>query len=47
MAWAFLGVLLFSFSVPLTKVAVRGFDPTVTPWAGPRSQARWPWCRLR
>ena len=30
LAWAFLGVLLFSFSVPLTKVAVRGFDPTVT-----------------
>jgi drug/metabolite transporter (DMT)-like permease len=30
LAWAFLGVVLFSFSVPLTKVAVRGFDPTVT-----------------
>jgi drug/metabolite transporter (DMT)-like permease len=30
LAWAFLGVVLFSFSVPLTKVAVRGFEPTVT-----------------
>lgn len=28
--WAFLGVLLFSFSVPLTKVAIGGFDPFVT-----------------
>ncbi len=28
--WAFLGVVLFSFSVPLTKVAVGGFDPFVT-----------------
>jgi drug/metabolite transporter (DMT)-like permease len=30
LAWAFLGVLLFSFSVPLTKVAVGGFDPYCT-----------------
>lgn len=30
LAWAFLGVLLFSFSVPLTKVAVGGFDPYFT-----------------
>ena len=28
--WAFLGVLLFSFSVPLTKVAVGGFAPMFT-----------------
>ena len=28
--WAFAGVLLFSFSVPLTKVAVGGFDPFLT-----------------
>ncbi|MFN8167489.1 MAG: DMT family transporter [Candidatus Nanopelagicales bacterium] len=28
--WAFLGVLLFSFSVPMTKVAVGGFDPYLT-----------------
>jgi drug/metabolite transporter (DMT)-like permease len=28
--WALLGVLLFSFSVPLTKVAVDGFDPFLT-----------------
>src|SRR3954451_9165953 len=28
--WAFLGVLLFSFSVPLTKVAVGGFSPFLT-----------------
>lgn len=28
--WAFLGVLLFSFSVPLTKIAIGGFDPFVT-----------------
>lgn len=28
--WALLGVVLFSFSVPLTKVAVGGFDPVVT-----------------
>jgi len=30
LAWAFLGVLLFSLSVPLTKVAVGGFDPFLT-----------------
>jgi drug/metabolite transporter (DMT)-like permease len=30
LAWAGLGVLLFSFSVPLTKVAVTGFDPALT-----------------
>ena len=30
MAWALLGVVLFSFSVPLTKVAVEGFDPFLT-----------------
>ena len=29
-AWALLGVVLFSFSVPLTKVAVDGFDPFLT-----------------
>ncbi|MHB1066203.1 MAG: DMT family transporter [Candidatus Nanopelagicales bacterium] len=28
--WAFLGVLLFSFSLPLTKVAIGGFDPYLT-----------------
>jgi drug/metabolite transporter (DMT)-like permease len=28
--WAFVGVLLFSFSVPMTKVAVEGFDPFLT-----------------
>jgi drug/metabolite transporter (DMT)-like permease len=28
--WAFVGVLLFSFSVPLTKVAVGGFSPLFT-----------------
>jgi len=28
--WAFLGVLLFSFSLPMTKVAVGGFDPYLT-----------------
>ena len=28
--WAFLGVLLFSFSLPLTKIAVGGFDPFLT-----------------
>jgi len=28
--WALLGVLLFSFSVPLTKVALTGFDPYLT-----------------
>jgi drug/metabolite transporter (DMT)-like permease len=30
LAWALLGVVLFSFSLPLTKVAVRGFDPFLT-----------------
>jgi drug/metabolite transporter (DMT)-like permease len=30
LAWALLGVVMFSFSVPLTKVAVRGFDPFLT-----------------
>ena len=30
MAWALVGVLLFSFSVPLTKLAVEGFDPFLT-----------------
>ena len=30
LSWAFLGVLLFSFSVPLTKIAVGGFDPFFT-----------------
>jgi len=30
MTWALLGVVLFSFSVPLTKVAVEGFDPFLT-----------------
>jgi drug/metabolite transporter (DMT)-like permease len=29
-AWALLGVVLFSFSVPLTKIAVEGFDPFLT-----------------
>ena len=28
--WALLGVVLFSFSVPLTKVSVEGFDPFLT-----------------
>lgn len=28
--WAFLGVLLFSFSLPLTKIAVGGFSPYQT-----------------
>ena len=28
--WAMLGVLLFSFSLPLTKVAVGGFNPFFT-----------------
>lgn len=28
--WAFVGVLLFSFSVPMTKVAVGGFSPYLT-----------------
>ena len=30
LGWALLGVVLFSFSVPLTKVAVGGFDPFLT-----------------
>jgi drug/metabolite transporter (DMT)-like permease len=30
LAWAFAGVLMFSFSVPLTKVAVGGFSPYLT-----------------
>lgn len=30
LVWAFVGVLLFSFSVPLTKVAVGGFSPFFT-----------------
>ncbi len=30
LVWAFVGVLLFSFSVPLTKVAIGGFDPFFT-----------------
>jgi drug/metabolite transporter (DMT)-like permease len=30
LSWAFVGVLLFSFSLPLTKVAVGGFDPFLT-----------------
>jgi drug/metabolite transporter (DMT)-like permease len=30
LAWAFVGVLLFSFSLPLTKVAIGGFDPFLT-----------------
>lgn len=30
LAWAFVGVLLFSFSLPLTKVAVGGFSPYLT-----------------
>ncbi len=30
MLWALLGVVLFSFSVPLTKIAVEGFDPFLT-----------------
>ncbi|MBI1378201.1 MAG: EamA family transporter [Frankiales bacterium] len=28
--WALLGVVLFSFSLPLTKVALEGFDPFLT-----------------
>jgi drug/metabolite transporter (DMT)-like permease len=28
--WALLGVVIFSFSVPLTKLAVEGFDPFLT-----------------
>lgn len=30
LAWALLGVVLFSFSLPMTKVAVTGFDPYLT-----------------
>ena len=30
LAWALLGVVMFSFSVPLTKVAVGGFSPFFT-----------------
>jgi drug/metabolite transporter (DMT)-like permease len=30
LAWAFAGVVMFSFSVPLTKVAVGGFSPFLT-----------------
>ncbi|MFC6237358.1 DMT family transporter [Longivirga aurantiaca] len=30
LVWAFVGVLLFSMSVPMTKVAVGGFDPFFT-----------------
>jgi drug/metabolite transporter (DMT)-like permease len=30
LGWAFVGVLMFSFSVPLTKVAVGGFSPFLT-----------------
>jgi drug/metabolite transporter (DMT)-like permease len=30
LVWAFMGVLMFSFSVPLTKVAVGGFNPFLT-----------------
>jgi drug/metabolite transporter (DMT)-like permease len=30
LAWAFAGVVMFSFSVPLTKVAVGGFSPFFT-----------------
>jgi drug/metabolite transporter (DMT)-like permease len=30
LTWAFVGVLIFSFSVPLTKKAVGGFDPFLT-----------------
>lgn len=30
LVWAFAGVLMFSFSVPLTKEAVGGFDPFLT-----------------
>ncbi|MBL8929815.1 MAG: DMT family transporter [Kineosporiaceae bacterium] len=30
LAWAFLGVVLFSFSLPMTKVAVTGFSPYLT-----------------
>ena len=30
LVWAFVGVLLFSFSVPMTKVAIGGFSPFFT-----------------
>ena len=30
LVWALLGVVLFSFSVPLTKLAVAGFDTFLT-----------------
>jgi drug/metabolite transporter (DMT)-like permease len=30
LAWAFAGVVLFSWSLPMTKVAVGGFDPVLT-----------------
>ena len=30
LAWAFVGVLLFSFSLPMTKVAIGGFSPYQT-----------------
>ena len=30
LAWALLGVVLFSFSLPLTKVAIGGFSPYQT-----------------
>jgi drug/metabolite transporter (DMT)-like permease len=30
LAWAFAGVLLFSFTAPMTRVAVKGFDPYLT-----------------
>ena len=30
LAWALLGVVMFSFSVPLTKIAVGGFSPFFT-----------------
>jgi len=33
LGWAFLGVVMFSFSLPLTKVAVGGFDPYFTAMA--------------
>ena len=33
LVWAFIGVVMFSFSLPLTKVAVGGFDPFFTAMA--------------
>jgi drug/metabolite transporter (DMT)-like permease len=30
LAWAFLGVVLFSFTAPMTRVAVKGFNPILT-----------------